>query len=198
MIRPTLIAGLCAIAAVAVGGCFSRPKPKIVQAPHVVGPYQLPLVSPGAQFGALPPTVQNAVRAQAGTAVIDRVVKDRHPMGTVYKIYFRHSGVFPPLFVTPDGDVLNPDYTIAVPSAKATEEAFAAGGAGEGASVKLMDLPEQVLKIIQEQTPHGEIDSIEKQAWGDRTVYIVNFKGENASPKLYVRSDGIVLKEVAK
>jgi hypothetical protein len=182
------------------GGCFTRPepKPKLVPAPHVEGHYQQPLVSPGAQFGALPPAVQNAVRAQAGTAVIDRVVKDRHPTGTVYKIYFRHSGVFPPLFVTPDGDVLNPDYTIAVPSAKAAEEAFAAGGTGEGGKVRLVDLPEEVLKIIQAQTPHGEIDGIEKQAWGDRSVYIVSFKGENASPKLYVRSDGIVLKEVAK
>jgi hypothetical protein len=61
-----------------------------------------------------------------------------------------------------------------------------------------VDVPEDAMKIIQEQAPHAEIASIEKQTWGDRTVYVVTFKGENASPKLYVRSDGIVLKEVAK
>src|SRR6185295_9199539 len=127
-----------------------------------------------------------------------RVMKDRTPAGLVYKIYFQNSGVYPPLYVTPDGDVLNPDYTIAVPAPLTAQQAFAAGGSGEGGTVRLLDLPEEVLKIVYDQAPHAEISGIEKQAWGDRTVYIVSFKGDTAAPKLYVRSDGIVLKEVVK
>ena len=182
----------------ATAGCIAHRKVEVAKVPHVEGPYQRPLLSPGAQFGALPPVVQNTVRAEAGIAQIDRVVKDRTPIGIVYKVYFQHSGVYPPLFVTSEGDVLNPDYTIAVPAVHPGREAFAAEGTGEGGSVRLVDLPAEALKIIAEQAPHGEISAIEKQAWGDRTVYIVTFKGDHASPKLYVRSDGIVLKEVTK
>ena len=32
----------------------------------------------------------------------------------MYKIYFRDPDVFPPLFVAPDGSVLNPDLTVAI------------------------------------------------------------------------------------
>jgi hypothetical protein len=188
--RLNLILGSCAVI-VATSGCITRHRVEVVHAPvvrHVEGPYQRPLLSPGAQFSALPPVVQNTVRAEAGIAQIDRVVKDRTPVGTIYKIYFQHSGVYPPLFVSADGDVLNPDLTIAVPAPAAKQEG----------PVRLVDLPEEVLKIIADQAPNTEIASIEKQAWGDRSVYIVAFKGDRPNPKLYVRSDGIVLKEIVK
>jgi hypothetical protein len=201
MMRPNLIAVLLA-ATLPTAGCITHHRAEVVhtapRTPHVEGPYQKPLVSPGAQFGALPPTVQNTIRAQVGGAQIDRVFKDRTSVGPVYKIYFQHAGVYPPLYVTAEGDVLNPDYTIAVPAVKASQEAFAIVGTGEGGTIRLVDLPEEVLKIVAEQAPHGEISGIEKQTWGDRSVYVIGFKGDNASPRLYVRSDGIVLKEVVK
>jgi hypothetical protein len=184
-----------------MAGCTAPPakeKPaEFVRMPHVQGPYQRPLQSPGAQFGALPPKVQTAVRAEAGQAGIDRIYRDRTPAGTIYKIYFQNEFVYPPLLVTPEGDVLNPDYTIAVPYPDSAHDAFSIGGP-DTKTVPLVDVPEDVMHMIQEQAPHAEISNIEKQAWGDRTVYVVTFKGEHASPKLYVRSDGIVLKEVAK
>lgn len=199
MQRPYLFSGLL-LSLVMVAGCAAPPKeePKeFVRVPHVQGPYQRPLQSPGEQFGKLPPKVQTAVRAEAGQAGVDRIYRDRTPVGTVYKIYFQNEFVYPPLLVTPEGDVLNPDYTIAVPAPDSAHDPFGLGGP-DGKTVLLVDVPEDVMKIIQEQAPHAEISNIEKQAWGDRTVYIVAFKGENASPRLYVRSDGIVLKEVAK
>lgn|ERR1041385_8735991 len=194
------ISGCWFAVAFAMAGCVAKPprQADFVRVPHVQGPYQRPLISPGAQFGALPPKVQNAVRAEAGIAVLDRVVRDRTPVGTIYKIYFQNDATYPPLFVSADGDVLNPDYTIAVPAPEAARLAFLGGTAVEGGAIQLVDLPEEVLKMIQQQAPHADIASIEKQAWGDRTVFVVAFKGENASPKLYVRSDGIVLKEVTK
>jgi hypothetical protein len=137
------------------------------------------------------------VRAEAGSAAVDRVFRDRTPAGTIYKIYFQNEFVYPPLLVTPEGDVLNPDYTIAIPAPDSAHDISGLVGP-DGRTVQLVDVPEDAMKIIQEQAPHAEIASIEKQTWGDRTVYVVTFKGENASPKLYVRSDGIVLKEVAK
>src|SRR5437870_7106397 len=200
MKKINLISGSILTMMLATVGCVvEKPQaPAVVTVRHVQGPYQKPQLSPGAQFGALPPDVQNAVRAEAGTAIIDRVIIDRTPLGTVYKVHFQNSEVFPPLYVSPEGDVLNPDYTIAVPSLKASTQEFVSRASGSGDKVGIAELPEEVLKIIQQQSPRAEIDGIEKQSWGDRTVYIFTFKGENASPKLYVRSDGIVLKEVAK
>src|SRR5256885_14022022 len=105
------------IALLPTAGCVVHSRaPAVAAVRHTQGPYQKPQLSPGAQFGALPPDVQNAVRAEAGTAIIDRVIRDRTPLGVVYKIHFQNAEVFPPLYVSPDGDVLNPDYTIAVPS----------------------------------------------------------------------------------
>src|SRR5437899_5543533 len=191
MRKPMLFCSLIS-AACALAGCVSQPKQaEFVRVPHVEGPYQRPLLSPGAQFGALPPKVQNAVRAETGIAIIDRVVRDRTPIGTIYKIYFQNEFVYPPLYVSADGDVLNPDYTIAVPAPQNPLQPFPSGPPVDGKTLVLSDLPPEVLKIIQEQAPHADIGSIEKQTWGDRTVYILSFKGENASPRLYVRSDGI-------
>jgi hypothetical protein len=199
MQKQLLFSGWSAVL-VMIAGCAAPPREEpaeFVRVPHVQGPYQRPLQSPGAQFGALPPKVQTAVRAEAGSAAVDRVYRDRTPAGTIYKIYFQNEFVYPPLFVTPGGDVLNPDYTIAIPYPEPAHDALAPGGPENGI-VQLVDVPEDVMRILQEQAPHAEIANIAKQTWGDRTVYIVTFKGEHASPKLYVRSDGIVLKEVAK
>jgi hypothetical protein len=194
-----LFSGLLLSMAMVIAGCVAPEPPhgEFVRVPHVQGPYQRSMQSPGAQFGALPPKVQTAVRAQAGQAAVEKILRDRTPVGSIYKIYFQNEFVYPPLLVTPEGDVLNPDYTIAVPYPDSAHDPFALSG-GDGRTLQLVDVPEDAMKMIQEQAPHAEISSIEKQTWGDRTVYVVTFKGENASPKLYVRSDGIVLKEVAK
>ena len=146
------------------------------------------MLSPGAQFAALPPYVQNTVRAQAGIAQFDRVITDQTPTSTVYKIYFQNSGSYPPLYVSANGDVLNPDYSIAVPAVHAAQSG----------PVKLGDLPEEVVRIVQQQAAHSEISDIEKQPWGDRSVFVFTFKGDHPSSRLYVRSDGLVLKEGSK
>ena len=77
-------------------------------------PYHRPLTSLGAKFGALPPAVQSTVLAEAGGAEITDALRDTSSGRVVYKIYFRDPDVFPPLFVAPDGSVLNYDLTVAV------------------------------------------------------------------------------------
>src|SRR5262245_54899553 len=70
-------------------------------------PYNKPLTSLGAKFGALPPPVQATVLAQAGAADIvdaDRQIKAGH---VVYVVTFREPEIFPTLYVAPDGSVLN-------------------------------------------------------------------------------------------
>ena len=76
--------------------------------------YDKPLTSPGAKFGALPPVVQRTVLAEAGPAEVVDAVRDTSSGRVVYKIYFRDKDLFPPLYVAPDGSVLNPDLTVAV------------------------------------------------------------------------------------
>src|SRR4051812_46638313 len=157
MQKQLLFSGWSAVL-VMIAGCAApppAPRGEFVRVPHVQGPYQRPLQSPGAQFGALPPKVQTAVRAEAGSAAVDRVFRDRTPAGTIYKIYFQNEFVYPPLLVTPEGDVLNPDYTIAIPAPDSAHDISGLVGP-DGKTVQLVDVPEDAMKIIQEQAPHAE------------------------------------------
>jgi len=145
-------------------------------------PYRKPLTSPGAKFGALPPIVQLSVLAQVGPVQVVDAVRDTSSGRVVYKIYFRDSEIYPTMYVAPDGSVLNPDLTVAVK-------------ARPGTRVKLAELPPVVKKAIPEHAPAGEISYISKEAWGERTVYVVTFKDEAHNPKLLLGEDGTVLDE---
>lgn len=155
--------------------------------------FRKPLLSPGAQFGALPPAVQNTVIAEAGSEVIWDVVKDNKSGQTVYIITFENRDIYPPLYIARDGSVLNPDLTVAV---KAPEQTAAALGISVGGSVKLTDLPTKVLDVIHQQASRTDISTIDKATWGNRTVFIITFKEESHYPKLYVEADGTLLKDV--
>jgi len=154
-------------------------------------PYQYPLISPGAQFAALPPAVQNSIRAEVGGAELDRVVKGSNTNQVVYVVYFPGEDLLPPLYIAPDGTVLKPDLSVAVRAPKATV-GMLTGGPVTG--VTLSDLPAKVVKTIQQRAPDAEIDFISKETRGDQTTYIVTFKNR-ARPTLYVAQDGAVLKQ---
>jgi hypothetical protein len=158
--------------------------------------FRKPLLSPGAQFGALPPPVQNTVIAEAGSEVIWDVVKEDHSGQTVYIIYFENQDIYPPLYVGRDGSVLNPDLTVAVHAPEYKAAALGASLGAATASVKLTDLPSKVLDVVHDQASHSEISSIDKATWGNRVVYIITFKDGAHNPKLYVEADGTLLKDV--
>jgi hypothetical protein len=197
MTREFLMAA--ALAAVVAGCAPHREQMKHAGAPvdtavvHEKTPFNKPLLSPGAQFGALPPPVQNTVIAEAGTEVIWDVVKEEHAGQTIYTIYFENQDIYPPLYVDREGSVLNPDFTVAVhaPGYKAA----ALGANATTTTVKLTDLPAKVLEVVHQQAGHSEVAAIDKATWGNRTVYIVTFKDEKQYPKLYVEADGTLLKE---
>ncbi len=145
-------------------------------------PYNKPLTSPGAKFGALPPPVQRTVLAEAGPAEVVDAVRDFSSGRVVYKIYFSDSEVFPPLYVAPDGSVLNPDLTVAV---RATH----------GTRVEPQNVPDKVMKAIPEYAPAATIAVIYKEAWGNRAIYVVTFKDEAHNPKLLIGADGKLVQE---
>ena len=191
-----LAVGFAAFAA----GCASHHEqikhtsgPKNTPVVHETTPFNKPLLSPGAQFGALPPPVQNTVIAEAGSEVIWDVVRDTSSGQTVYIIYFENQDIYPPLYVARDGSVLNPDLTIAVHAPE--YKAAALGANATTTTVKLTDLPHKVLEVVHQQAGHSEVATIDKATWGNRTVYIVTFKDEKQYPKLYVEADGTLLKD---
>ena len=145
-------------------------------------PYRRPLTSLGAKFGALPPAVQSTVLAQAGGAEITDAVRDTSSGHVVYKIYFRDPDVFPPLFVAPDGSVLNPDLTVAV-------------SAVHGSRVKAADVPPSVMKVIRDRGPASGYSAINKERWGDREIYMVIFKDEAHYPRMFIAEDGRIVEE---
>jgi len=100
----------------------------------------------------------------------------------VYKIYFRDADVFPPIYVAPDGSVLNPDLTVAV-------------SAFHGIRVKPDEVPATVKKVIPERAPSSEVAYIDLETWGNRTIYVVTFKDEAHNPRLLIASDGSLVEE---
>ena len=156
--------------------------------------YNRPLFSPGAKFAALPPAAQNTIRAEAGVADIRDIVKDTHSGQVVYKVYFRNPDAFPTLYVTPNGDVVDADLTVAVRA----EDNFGLSARGPGAGLKLSDLPSNVMKVIQELAPNSEVGLIRKETYNDTVVYVVSFKDETHYPRLAIAEDGTVLQEARR
>lgn len=151
--------------------------------------YHNPLLSPGAQFATLPPAVQRTVRAEAGAANIETIVKDTNGVDVVYRIYFRSQDVEPTLYVARDGTLLNPDLSVAIGAAQDTVGVLT-GGPVTG--ITLSDLPPQVMKKIQERAPNAEVAYINKEKRGDQTTYNVVFK-DRMHPPLEIAADGTVL-----
>jgi hypothetical protein len=162
-----------------LAGCATKTETR--KAAHET-PYHRPLTSLGAKFGALPPAVQATVLAQAGSTEISDAVRDTSSGRVVYKIYFRDPDVFPPLFIAPDGSVLNHDLTVAV-------------GALHGTKVKKADVPPKVMKVIEERGPSSGYSSILKENWGDQVVYMVIFKDEAHYPRMFIAPDGTIVQE---
>ena len=159
------------------------PTPEKVQmGSHQTSYYGHPLTSAGAKFGALPRAVQRTVLAQAGTEEVDDVQRDIVSGNVVYKIDFRHPNEFPPLYVAPDGSVLNPDLTVAV-------------AAFQGIRLKPEEVPANVKQVIKERAPNGDVAFVSLETWASRPVYVVNFKDEAKNPKLFVASDGTAVEE---
>ena len=150
-------------------------------------PYNAPLTTPGAKFGALPAVVQNTVRTQVGMAELYDVRKEDHEGQIFYKISFSDSNSYPPLLAAVDGSVLNPDLTVAVPAPQPLNP-----------EVKLADLPSEVRKVLQERPFTAEIACINQEKWGEHTVYVVSFKEDAHRPKMYLIADGTVMIPVAK
>ncbi len=171
--------------AVALGillcGC-DTPQQQAKKAENKKTPYNKPLTSLGAKFGALPPPVQATVLAQAGAADIVDAERQIQAGHVVYVVTFREPEIFPTLYVAPDGSVLNPDMSVAITSQ-------------HGTKIPMSDVPAPVIKVIDEKGPPSGASGVYKELWGNRTVYIVSFKDEAHYPKMFIAPDGTVLQE---
>jgi hypothetical protein len=184
-----ICSGLIILAAF-LAGCASDENPSAERLAEYQEHYHNPLLSPGAQFATLPPAVQRTVRAEAGAGEISDIVKDTNGNSIVYCIYFL-SPVDPPLFVAPDGALLDPDLSVAIGAAQDTVGVLT-GGPVTG--ITLSDLPAQVVKTIQQRAPDAEVAYINKETHGQQLVYLVVFK-DQMHPALRINSDGTLASE---
>lgn len=157
-------------------------------------PYHYQLTSPGAQFAALSPPVQNAIRAEAGMAEIAEISRD--PASGRVDVYFVNEAIFPPLHIAPDGSVLGPSGHLVAVGASADDTQKVTGGAA--ANVLPGDLPVPVSETLRKNSPDAEIERISKEVWGSRSMYIITFKDSRAHPKLYILADGTILNQAPK
>jgi hypothetical protein len=183
-----LVARTCFVAGSALLTGCARPAPK--PPTQYQSLYHFPLLSPGTQFGALPPAVQRTVRAEAGGAQIADVQKTRAGERVVYVISFERGQLLPPLYVAPDGSVLTPDLQVVIP-APSGSVATLTGGPVTG--LTLSDLPSKVVESIQELAPDAEVDYISTEGHGDQLTYVVTFKDRKHAP-LYIAPSGQVLR----
>jgi hypothetical protein len=149
--------------------------------------YHYPLLSAGTQFASLPPAVQRTVRAQVGSAQIADVRKGTSDGNLVYVVYFEKRDVMPPLYIAPDGSVLNPELKVLIPAPHENASDI-------GTSLTLNDLPAKVITTIQQRVPDAEVGTIGKEIHGDGVTYVIFFKGDR-HPPIYVASDGTFIKE---
>jgi hypothetical protein len=149
--------------------------------------YSRPLISPGGEFEKLPPTVQNSVRAEAGSAPIQSIFKREHHGETIYEIDFSERDIFPPLYVASDGSVLTPNLAVAVGASKDTIEASTGTGTS---TIKLDDLPPQVVETIRHSAPTAEVDSISRLTSQGDVFYDVTFRDGMRHRNLLIRDDG--------
>jgi hypothetical protein len=150
--------------------------------------YDRPLLSPGAQFAALPPAVQNTIRAEVGGTELLEVFKDTSSSPAVYRVDFENRDLFPPMYIAADGSLLDPDLSVAIAAPKPATPVIAGGPV----TLSLNDLPPAAVKTIQHAAPDAEVASITKQTKGDQTTYTVTFK-DRAHPALYIGTDGTLL-----
>jgi hypothetical protein len=153
--------------------------------------YNKPLISPGAQFAALPPAVQNTIRAQVGWARIDRIEREESLGRIIYRVYFPNTNWIQPLIIASDGSVLDPNLVVVVGAPK--EDHWAASGSASSPH-SLNDLPPAAVKAIQLRAPDAQVDSVIRQVSGNQVVYIVTFRDGLHAP-LQVTADGTITPE---
>ena len=163
--------------AVALCGCAEPP----------LMSYTQPLTSPGGDFSKLPPAVQNSVRAEAGMAEIEKVIRNPDGPTAVYEIRFRNQAVYPPLYLASDGSVLTSNLTVAV---GASVDAIEVSTGSEAGGVKMDDLPSNVVLTIRHQAPTAEVDSISRVNSASQVFYGVTFKDPAHHRALMIRDDG--------
>jgi hypothetical protein len=183
----SMIRLLSVVLALALTGCFHRHgDDSAAKGAQSASPYHRPLTSLGTLFGILPPPAQNTVRAQAGSAEIVNVEKGATADRVYYKVYFRESEHYPPLYVGADGSVLNSDLTVAMQAPRDIGGSLNPSGS---AIVTTNDLPPTVVKEIRTRSQNAEINQIKREIWGNHVVYIVWFKDEAQHPVLYLPAD---------
>jgi hypothetical protein len=171
------------LAALLCGGCVSRPL-------DYQSSYDNAFISPGMKFLGLPAAVQSTIRAQAGMAEILDIGRYETHDRTFYKVWFARSAVYPPLYIAPDGSVLNSDLTV---SMQAPTETYAELAGHAFGTVSLANIPASVLKAIKVNAPTAEIRRIDEYDEKKTRVYEIQFRGPNAPDPIRVDDSGKIL-----
>jgi hypothetical protein len=179
---------LAALLAGLMAGCAHHPQPSAaaVDTPQYNALYSKPLTSLGAKYAQLTPAAQTTVLAEVGSAQIYDVVKEQRDGRVYYVVTFRDASTFPPLYIAQDGSVLKPDLSVLLAAPKEV-------GGNASSLISTNDLSPEALKALHERAPGAEVASINKQIWGDHTIYVVTFKDEAHHPKLHLTPEGVVV-----
>jgi len=159
--------------------------------PELPHAYNQPLNSPGGEFSVLPPAVQNSVRAQAGMAEISGINRNFDGPVKYYEILFRNPQLYPPLYLAPDGSVLNSELNVVVAATPASL-ALASGKMSTG--IQRDELPQRVILSIRRLAPTAEVENISRITTEGQVYFSVTFTDPQNHPALLMHDDGTLAK----
>lgn len=132
----------------------------------------------------VPAAVQKTVRAQKGTAAIERLEKDYVNGKTVYNFSFKKNGQLTSVQIDENGNLLTPG------QAQVTSPA-AAAAASTGLNFK--DLPWTVQKPMLDNSGYAKIEQVEKIEQQGKTVYVGHYSKDGQARDIRVAADGTVI-----
>jgi len=120
---------------------------------------------------------------------------------TVYDVEFdRNNAINPTLRIAADGTVVKPTTVATAVSSDGslvlpvTED----GMPGYQQSLTMEELPAAVRTTIERLAEGREVADVDRESWGNRTVYEVEFREKGRNPQVHIEEDGSVAKDPHK
>jgi len=143
------------------------------------------------KFNALPPAVQQTIRAEASNAEIAAISSRNRNGANTWKVRFKDPEKNPQIEVASDGRLINTD--AARPAS--TGGALTPTGA---TATKLTALPEAAQKTILSKAPDAPIAGITRRAKDGKTIYEIEFTQPGTNSTLQVAQDGTLVQDLQK
>lgn len=133
------------------------------------------------QFENLPRPLQDAIRAQAGSAPIEDIDMQMKDGAAVYEVAFKRNGQHTEMRFGPDGKLVDQAGAPALDSRK----------------VSFNEMPAAAQQVVRSRSGRAQIEDVDRVVKDGNVSYEVSFKQRGQQQELLVSHDGRILRDVA-